>query len=132
MVTDRGPERTGVVRVLRLAGRSGEPMRDVDSAVAEVERGFVGDRHATRRPGHRRQLLLVDQAELDLLRLPGGVLKENVLLEGVPLESLEAGQRQGQSVPGFPEGKTRREPVISSPFGSCTRVAPCPRISSGE
>ena len=65
MVTDRGPERTGVVRVLRLAGRSGEPMRDVDSAVAEVEREFVGDRHATRRPGHRRQLLLVDQAELD-------------------------------------------------------------------
>jgi MOSC domain-containing protein YiiM len=93
MVSDRGPERTGVVRGLRLAGRSGEPIRDVDTAVAEVERGFVGDRHAARRPGHRRQLLLVDQAELDLLRLPGGVLKENVLLEGINLESLEAGQR---------------------------------------
>lgn len=68
-------------------------MRDVESAVAEVERGFLGDRHATRRPGHHRQLLLVDQAELDLLRLPGGVLKENVLLEGLPLELLEAGRR---------------------------------------
>jgi len=83
----------GVVRALRVAGRSGQSMRDVDSAVAEVERGFVGDRHATRRPGHRRQLLLVDQAELELLRLPGSVLKENVLLEGLPLESFEAGQR---------------------------------------
>ena len=93
MVTDRGPARTGVVRALRLAGRSGEPMRDVNSAVAEVERGFIGDRHAARRPGHRRQLLLVDQAELDSLALPGGVLKENVLLKGIPLESLEAGQR---------------------------------------
>jgi MOSC domain-containing protein YiiM len=95
MVTagDRGPEEAGVVRALRLAGRSGEPMRTVESAVAEVDRGFVGDRHATRRPGHRRQLLLVDQAELDLLALPGGVLRENVLLEGIPLESLDTGQR---------------------------------------
>jgi MOSC domain-containing protein YiiM len=83
----------GVVRALRLAGRSGEPMQSVESALAEVERGFAGDRHALRRQGHRRQLLLADQAELDLLGLPGGVLKENVLLEGVPLESLEAGQR---------------------------------------
>ena len=83
----------GVVRALRLAGAWGEAMRAVDSAVAEAERGFVGDRHATRRPGHRRQLLLVDEAELGLLGLPGGVLKENVLLAGIPLESLAAGQR---------------------------------------
>ena len=68
-------------------------MRTVDLAVAETERGLVGDRHSRRRPGHRRQVLLVDQAELDLLGLPGEVLKENVLLEGIPLESLEAGQR---------------------------------------
>ena len=68
-------------------------MRNVESAIAETERGLAGDRHSRRRPGHRRQVLLVDQAELDLLGLPGGVLKENVLLEGIPLESLEAGQR---------------------------------------
>lgn len=84
---------SGVVKALRLAGASGEPMLTVDVAVAETERGLVGDRHSRRRPGHRRQLLLVDQAELDLLGLPGGVLKENVVLEGIPLESLEAGQR---------------------------------------
>ena len=83
----------GVVRALRLAGASGEPMRTVDAAVAETERGLVGDRHSRRRPAHRRQVLLVDQAELDLLGLPGGVLKENVVLEGIPVESLEAGQR---------------------------------------
>jgi MOSC domain-containing protein YiiM len=83
----------GVVRALRLAGTPGGPMQTVDSALAEAERGFVGDRHATRRPGHKRQLLLLDEAELELLRLPGGVLKENVLLRGIPLESLEAGQR---------------------------------------
>src|SRR5215470_13596858 len=88
-----GPAPTGVVHALRLAGALGEPMRTVDSAVAETERGFVGDRHARRRPGHARQLLLVDEAELELLRLPGGALKENVLLRGIPLESLEAGQR---------------------------------------
>src|SRR5262249_21248243 len=75
----------GVVRALRLAGALGEPMRIVDSAVAETERGFVGDRHARRRPGHARQLLLVDEAELGLLRLPAGALKENVLLGGIPL-----------------------------------------------
>jgi len=68
-------------------------MREVEAAVAETERGLVGDRHSRRPSGHRRQVLLVDQAELDLLGLPGGVLKENVLLEGIPLESLQAGQR---------------------------------------
>lgn len=83
----------GVLKALRLAGPSGEPMRNVETAVAETERGLVGDRHSKRRPGHHRQVLLADQAELDLLGLPGGVLKENVLLEGIPLESLEAGQR---------------------------------------
>jgi MOSC domain-containing protein YiiM len=83
----------GVVRALGLAGASGQPMRSVEAAVAEVERGLVGDRHATRRPGHRRQVLLLDEAELALLRLPGGLLKENVLLGGIPLESLPPGQR---------------------------------------
>lgn len=83
----------GVVRAIRLAGPYGQPMQTVDTAVAVTERGFVGDRHSARKPGHRRQLLLVDQAELDLLELPGGVLKENLLLEGIPLESLQAGQR---------------------------------------
>ena len=84
---------SGVLKALRLAGASGEPMRTVDAAVAETDRGLVGDRHSRRPPGHRRQVLLVDQAELDLLGLPGGVLKENVVLEGIPVESLEAGQR---------------------------------------
>ena len=84
---------SGVLKALRLAGASGEPMRTVDAAVAETERGLAGDRHSRRRPAHRRQVLLVDQAELDLLGLPGGVLKENVVLEGIPVESLEAGQR---------------------------------------
>jgi MOSC domain-containing protein YiiM len=83
----------GVVKAIRLAGPYGQPMQAVDTAVAVAERGFVGDRHSARKPGHRRQLLLVDQAELDILGLPGGVLKENVLLEGIPLESLQAGQR---------------------------------------
>jgi len=81
------------MKALRLAGPSGEAMREVEAAVAETERGLVGDRHSRRPSGHRRQVLLVDQAELDLLGLPGGVLKENVLLEGIPLESLQAGQR---------------------------------------
>jgi len=84
---------SGVVKALRLAGASDEPMRTVDAAAAEAERGLSGDRHSRHRPGHRRQVLLVDQAELDLLGLPGGVLKENVLVEGIPLESLQAGQR---------------------------------------
>jgi MOSC domain-containing protein YiiM len=84
---------SGLVKALRLAGPSGEPMRTVETAIAETERGLVGDRHSRRRPGHRRQVLLVDQSELDLLGLPGGVLKENVVLEGIPLESLEAGQQ---------------------------------------
>ncbi len=36
--------RGGLVRALRLAGAWGEPMRTVESAIAEAERGFVGDR----------------------------------------------------------------------------------------
>lgn len=85
--------RQGTIRALRLARPRGEPMLDVEAAVAEAGRGFLGDRHATRRPGHGRQLLLLDEAELAFLGLPGGVLKENVLLGGIPLESLGAGQR---------------------------------------
>ncbi len=68
-------------------------MRPVEAAEALVQRGFAGDRHAAKRKGGKRQLLLLEgrsHAELDV---PPGALKENVVVEGVPLESLPVGHR---------------------------------------
>jgi MOSC domain-containing protein YiiM len=69
-------------------------MRQVPAARAVAGHGLEGCRHARKwKEGHARQLLLLDVASHAALGLPLGALKENVALEGLPLESLPAGQR---------------------------------------
>ncbi|MFL5319699.1 MAG: MOSC domain-containing protein [Myxococcaceae bacterium] len=70
-------------------------MRPVFTAVAVEQRGLSGDRHAERRSGGKRQLLVVDARTHGELSLEPGVLKENVVIEGLDLEALPAGQRIG-------------------------------------
>lgn len=68
-------------------------MREVEQVNAQEGLGFEGCRHATRRPGGKRQVLLLDGESLHALGLPPGTLKENVLLRGVALGTLPLGQR---------------------------------------
>jgi MOSC domain-containing protein YiiM len=84
---------TGTIRALLLAQERGTPMKRVPEAEALEGRGFVGDRHGKKKPNGKRQLLLLDEASHAALQLGAGELKENVVIAGVPLESLPAGQR---------------------------------------
>ncbi|RKH95418.1 MOSC domain-containing protein [Corallococcus sp. AB038B] len=68
-------------------------MRRVPEARAVEQHGFEGDRHQRRAVGHKRQLLLMDEAQRAALDVPEGALKENVLVEGLPLDALPPGQR---------------------------------------
>ncbi len=74
-------------------------MLRVPEAVAVEGRGFEGCRHFQRMGGpHRqrllkRQLLLLDEASREALRVEIGALKENVLIAGLALDSLPPGQR---------------------------------------
>ncbi len=84
---------SGTIRALLLAQERGTPMKRVAEAQALEGRGFEGDRHGKRKPGGKRQLLLLDEASHAALRLGPGDLKENVVVAGLPLESLPPGQR---------------------------------------
>ncbi|RKH63341.1 MOSC domain-containing protein [Corallococcus llansteffanensis] len=68
-------------------------MRRVPEARAVEQHGFEGDRHQRRAVGHKRQVLLVDEAQRAALDVPLGALKENVLVEGLALDALPPGQR---------------------------------------
>lgn len=83
----------GQVTHLYLAQSSGSPMKRVVQATAIEQRGFDGDRHAAKRVGGKRQLLILDAKSHRELDVAPGILKENVVLDGLPLESLPAGQR---------------------------------------
>ena len=84
---------TGTIRALLLAQERETPMKRVPEAQALEGRGFVGDRHGKKKPHGKRQLLLLDEASHGALRLGPGELKENVVISGLPLESLPPGQR---------------------------------------
>ncbi|WP_233595297.1 MULTISPECIES: MOSC domain-containing protein [Corallococcus] len=83
----------GTIRALFLAQERNTPMRQVPEARAVEQHGFEGDRHQRRAVGHKRQLLLVDEAQRAALDVPAGALKENVLVEGLALDALPPGQR---------------------------------------
>jgi MOSC domain-containing protein YiiM len=84
---------TGTIRALLLAQARGTPMRRVPEALAIEGRGFEGDRHSQRALGHKRQVLLLDEASREALSLEVGVLKENISVAGLPLDTLPPGQR---------------------------------------
>ncbi|WP_223764224.1 MOSC domain-containing protein [Corallococcus sp. AS-1-6] len=83
----------GIIKALFLAQERGTPMRRVPEARAVEQHGFEGDRHQRRAVGHKRQLLLLDEAQRAALDVPEGALKENVLVEGLALDALPPGQR---------------------------------------
>lgn len=68
-------------------------MLRVPEARAVEGQGFEGDRHARRTHGHKRQLLLLDEPSRAGLDVAVGALKENVLVAGLPLDTLPPGQR---------------------------------------
>jgi len=84
---------SGRVTALFLATSSGQPMCRVETARALEQRGLEGDRHAARRKGGKRQVLLLESRAHTELGLAPGALKENVVVDGLPLESLPVGQR---------------------------------------
>lgn len=84
------------VTAVFLAQERETPMKRVDEALAVEGRGLEGDRHAKKqRRGGKRQVLLMDAQNLRDLGLPEGALKENVVVDAmpVPLEELPPGQR---------------------------------------
>lgn len=83
----------GTIRAVFLAQERGTPMKRVPQARAIETRGMEGCRHAEKKAGGKRQVLLVDLAQLQALDLSPGVLKENLVVEGVALDSLPPGQR---------------------------------------
>lgn len=78
---------------LHLAKERETPVTPVEAAEAIAGRGLKGDRHAARASGGKRQILLLDDADRRALGLEPGTLKENVLVEGLALETLLPGQR---------------------------------------
>lgn len=68
----------GTVRDVFISQEKGTPMRRVPEATALSGRGLEGCRHAKRKPGGKRQILLMDVANLRALDLPAGALKENL------------------------------------------------------
>src|SRR5689334_13112724 len=83
----------GRVTHVFLAVERGSPRRRVQEAQAIAGRGLDGCRHATRKPGGKRQVLLIDLAELASLDVAPGRMKENIVVSGLPLEAFPQGQR---------------------------------------
>ncbi len=83
----------GKVTGLFLGVARGEPMRAVEAADALESRGLAGCRHAQKAGGGKRQVLLMDAASPLALGLAPGQLKENIVVAGLPLETLPPGQR---------------------------------------
>ncbi len=88
-------EHRGTVVGLFLAQERGTPMKRVTEARAIDGRGLEGCRHALKKPGSKRQVLLMDVENSRALGLEMAAVKENISVEGIPLESLPPGQRLG-------------------------------------
>lgn len=73
------------------APRHGLPMEELLFAEAVTEVGLAGCAH--RRPGSKRQILLVDRETLEALDLSPGVIRENITTEGLNVNGLELGER---------------------------------------
>ena len=76
---------------IQLCLGHGEPMRVVEKAYAFSDFGLEGNRHS--RNGSRRQILLVDEESLEVLRLSSGELRENITTSGLDVPGLVEGQK---------------------------------------
>lgn len=79
-----------VVALFRCPGHRA-PMEPVTAVWAEANWGLLGDAHA--RPDSSRQVLLMAQEILDALGLWPGAVRENITLQGLPLDQLRPGDR---------------------------------------
>ena len=83
---------SGTVVSLHLVRSHGERPQLVSQAGVTVGRGLDGDLHGkTRAPGGRRQVLIVDRADLVRLGLQPGELREQITVDFSDLNTLPAG-----------------------------------------
>jgi MOSC domain-containing protein YiiM len=89
-----------VPRVAHLfrAPKRGWPMEEAPVVAAVQDLGFQGCAH--RRPGGKRQVLLIDRETLDVLELSPGSIRENITTEGLNVNGLKPGEtlRIGQAL----------------------------------
>lgn len=80
------------MQVLSLfrAPKRGWPMEELEEATAVKEVGFEGCAH--RRPGGKRQILVVDAETLEALRLLPGMVRENITTRGQNVNGLKQGE----------------------------------------
>ena len=82
----------GTVVGLHVLRAHGERPQSVSQAGATVGRGLDGDLHGkTRTAGSRRQVLIVDRADLVRLGLQPGDLREQITVDFLDLNTLPAG-----------------------------------------
>ena len=66
------------------------PMEELSEVHAVGDTGFEGCAHG--RPGHQRQVLLVDRETLEAMDLQPGIIRENITTDGLNVNSLRIGQ----------------------------------------
>ena len=81
---------SGRILYLFVKPAHGEPMRAVEVVEAEGGQGLVGDASYGR---GRRQVLIVESDALGRFELEPGQLRENMVVEGLPLAGMPAGTR---------------------------------------
>lgn len=103
---------TGVIDHLFLKIGRGQPMRAVPDAVAEADRGLVGDLAYGSR---KRQVLLIDSETLAKFGLSPGDVRENLTSRGFDLSKLRPG------------AELRAGEVLLEVTGDC---APCDQLEA--
>jgi len=89
------PQR-GSVRWIGLRAAHGEPMREVEQAVALTSRGLVGDRASQATRGGKRQVTLLQEEHLPVIAaltgrlvLAPSCLRRNLVVRGINLMALK-------------------------------------------
>jgi MOSC domain-containing protein YiiM len=81
----------GRIAAIHLCRGPRVPMGAPQSVEALRDGGLEGDRHGKK--GGRRQVLLMDAAVLAAEGLAPGLLRENLTVEGIPVDALPEGAR---------------------------------------
>ena len=76
---------------LQTCEASRAPMKIQNQLNANINYGFVGDRHA--KENGKRQILILDKEILDRFDLPVGALRENITVENAAVQQMEKGTR---------------------------------------
>jgi MOSC domain-containing protein YiiM len=79
-----------IIKLFRAPKRRA-PMEELAEANIVTNSGLEGCAHA--RPNGKRQVLLVDRETLDAMKLPPGIIRENITTHGLDVNSLQIGQQ---------------------------------------